>query len=268
MQKVSLVNTTQPSFNSWVTCFKPNPQAKLRLFCFAYAGSSASIFRLWSDSLPTTIEVCPIELPGRGSRLRLAPFTRLDTLVSAIAQALLPYLDKPFAFFGHSMGGLISFELARLLRTEHGLVPFHLFISGRRAPQIPALSPPIHALPEPAFLEELRLLDGTPKAVLENAELMQLLLPTLRADFAVIETYVYAAEPALDCPITAFGGLQDSSVSCDDLEAWREQTSASFSRQMFPGNHFFLHSAQPLLLMNLSQELHQLATRASASHNL
>lgn len=184
------------------------------------------------------------------------PFTHIFPLIQAIAPALLAHLDKPFTFFGHSMGALVSFELARLLRREYGLLPAHLFVSGRRAPQIPDLDPPIHTLPEPAFLEELRRLNGTPKAVLENEELMQLLIPILRADFAVVETYIYQTEPALECPITTFGGLQDVKISHEHLEAWRDQTSASFSLQMFSGNHFFLHSAQPLLLQSLARELH------------
>ena len=253
------------TFDSWVKCSKPNPQACLRLFCFPYAGGWASSFRTWSDNtvfLPKKVEVCPVELPGRGTRLSEAPFTQMEPLVQALAQALLPYMDKPFAFFGHSMGGLVSFELTRFLRKKFGQIPVHLFVSGRRAPQLSATDPPIHALPEPAFLEELRRLNGTPEAVLENAELRQLLLPPLRADFAVIETYVYNAGLTLDCPITAFGGLQDREVSCDQLEAWRYQTSAFFSQHMLPGDHFFLHSAQPLLLQILSQKLHHLASRA------
>lgn len=239
----------------WVICTKPNPQANLRLFCFPYAGGGALSFRTWPNGLSTTIEVCAVELPGRGTRMRLAPFTQLEPLVEALAQALLPNLNKPFALFGHSMGGLVSFELARLLRRKYGLLPVHLFVSGRRAPQVPDLDPPIHALPEPAFLDELRRYNGTPEAVLENKELMQLLLPILRADFAVLETYVYTTEPPLGCPITAFGGLQDCKVSCDHLEAWRNQTSASFSLQMLPGDHFFLNSAQALLLQSLTQHL-------------
>lgn len=248
--------TTTSVFDTWVSRSKPNPQASLRLFCFPYAGGAALTFRTWSNSLPMAFEVCPVELPGRGKRITSAPFTRLQPLVQAIAQALLPHLDKPFAFFGHSMGGLVSFELARLLRKKYGLNPAHLFVSGYRAPQVPDPDPPIRALPEPEFLEELRRLNGTPEAVLENAELMQLLLPALRADFAAIETYVYTPESPLDCPITAFGGLQDREVSCDDLKAWREQTNAAFSLKMLPGDHFFLHSAQPLLLQSLSQELY------------
>lgn len=138
--------------------------------------------------------------------------------------------------------------------------PVHLFVSGRHAPQIPDPNPPIHALNEPAFKEELRRLNGTPEAVLENVELMQLLVPILRADFAVLETYVYTTESPLNCPITAFGGLQDHKVSYDELQTWREQTNAPFLLQMFPGNHFFLHSAQSLLLESLSQELWQMTS--------
>ena len=250
--------TTTEILNSWIKSPKPNPQASVRLFCFPYAGGSSMIFRTWSDSLPTTVEVCPIELPGRLSQMRLAPFTRLEPLVGEIAQALLPYLDKPFAFFGHSMGGLVSFEVARLLRREYKMCPVHLFVSGRRAPQIPPPSPPIHALPDTEFILEMRRFNGTPQAVLENTELMQLLIPTIRADFAVLETYVYTDEPTLDCPISVFGGLQDQEVSYKNLQAWQEQTNAAFSLQMFEGDHFFLHSAQSLLLQSLSQELHRI----------
>lgn len=250
--------TTAPTSKSWIVYPQPNSQAKLRLFCFHYAGGRAWIFRNWSDDLPSSVEICSIELPGRGFRLIEPPFTSLDPLVEAIASALLPHLEKPFAFFGHSMGGLISFELTRTLRKNHGLKPLHLFISGHRAPQLPDPDPPIHNLPESEFVDELRDLEGTPEEVLENAELMQLLLPSLRADFAVIETYAYVAEPPLECPITAFGGLQDQEVSYDELKAWQEQTNASFSLHMLPGNHFFLHSAQLLLLKLLSQDLHRL----------
>lgn len=252
--------TITPASNPWITCPKPNPQASLRLFCFPYAGGGAQSFRVWPDRLPPTVEVCPIELPGRGSRWMETSFIKLLPLVQAIAPALLPHLDKPFAFFGHSMGSLISFELVRLLRRDHGLSPAHLFISGCRAPQVPDSNPPIHTLPEPAFLEKLRRFNGTPEAVLENAELMKFLLPTLRADFAIIETYVYTPGSSLDCPITVFGGLQDYQVSCDRLEAWREQTSTVFSLQMLPGGHFFLRSAQSLLLQFLDRELHQIAS--------
>lgn len=248
------------NLDTWVTCSKPNSQASLRLFCFPYAGGSSLIFRTWCDSLPANVEVCAIELPGRGTHSSSAPFRRLKPLVGAIASALVPHLDKPFALFGHSMGGLLSFEVSRLLRQETGISPVHLFVSASRAPQIPDPDPPIHTLPEPDFLNELRRYNGTPEAVLENTELMQLLIPTVRADFAVIETYVYTPAPPLDCPLTVFGGLQDWKADYKMLEPWGEQTNAAFSLKLFPGDHFFVHSAKSLLLQFLSQELEQIAT--------
>jgi medium-chain acyl-[acyl-carrier-protein] hydrolase len=246
---------TATAIDSWIAFRKPNAQARLRLFCFPYAGTGASIFRTWPDGLPADVEVCPVQLPGRGTRLMETPFTQLSPLVEALAQALIPLLDKPFAFFGHSLGALVGFELARQLRRQSGVQPVRLFVSADRAPQLPQRDRPIHALPEREFLDELRRLNGIPGKVLEEIELMQIMLPVLRADFAVYETYVYSTEPPLSFPISTFGGLQDRRVSRGDLEAWRDQTSASFSLRMFPGDHFFWNTTQPLLLQALSQEL-------------
>jgi medium-chain acyl-[acyl-carrier-protein] hydrolase len=247
--------TTTQTFDSWVKYLRSNFDAKLRLFCFPSAGGEALSFSSWSADIKPDVQVYPIELPGRGLRQSENPFTHIEPLIEALTRALLPYFDKPFAFFGHGMGGLISFELAHLLRQDYGQSPVNLFISGHRAPQIPLLEPPIHNLPEPKFLNKLRRFNGTLEIVLKNAELTKLLLPTLRADFAILETYVYTPRPRLDFPITALGGLQDSRVSCNDLEAWREQTNVNFSMQMFKGNHSFIRSAQPLLLQFLNQEL-------------
>ena len=246
------------TYNCWVRCPNPNPQADFRLFCFPYAGGGASIFRKWSDSLPPYVEVCPIQLPGREDRLKEAPFTHISPLVQTLTQVLRPYLSIPFAFFGHSMGALISFELARQLRAQQEPDPVHLFISGRRAPQIRDRNPLIHTLPQPEFLEELRQLNGTPKVVLENSELMQLFSPILRADFSICGTYTYLEQSPLDCSISAFGGIEDTEETPDLIENWSTQTHSSFSLQMLPGDHFFVNTSQALLLEMLSGELHQL----------
>lgn len=229
------------------------------MFCFPYAGGGATIYRNWPASLPSDVEVHLAHLPGRGNRLREGPFTDLMSMVRALAEAIRPLLDKPFVLFGHSMGAIISFELARQLRQESGILPVHLFASGRRAPQIPNLDPPTYNLPEAEFLEELRRLNGTPQEALKNPELMQLMSPVLRSDFSVVETYEFSPGLPLACPITAFGGLQDTGVSREQLEAWREQTTASFLVRMFPGDHFFLNTSQPLLLRALLQEIYQIA---------
>jgi medium-chain acyl-[acyl-carrier-protein] hydrolase len=186
-----------------------------------------------------------------------SPFTRLSSLVETLAQALVPFLDMPFAFFGHSLGALTGFELARQLRRQSGIQPVCLFVSAARAPQISSPHRPIHALPEAEFLAELRRLNGTPEEVLEHAELMRIVLPILRADFAVYETYAYSPEPPLTCAISGFGGLQDQRVGRGDLDAWCEQTSTSFSLRMFPGEHFFLYTELPRLLRILSQQLRE-----------
>ena len=193
--------------------------------------------------------------------MKESPITRLKPLAQSIAHSLPLVLDKPFVFFGHSMGALLSFEVARLLRRECGQQPIQLFVSGRRAPQVPDKDPPTNRLPESDFVAELRRLNGTPKEVLEHAELLQFMLPILRADFEVNETYEYAPEPPFHFPITACGGLQDNEVNRQDLEAWREQTNASFVLRMFPGDHFFLNAYQPLFLRTLSYDLHHLVSR-------
>ncbi len=249
---------TAPIVDLWIVRPKPNPQAFLRLFCFPYAGGGASVFRAWPDDLPAGVEVCSVQLPGRESRLKEPLFTRLPPLVQTLARVLRSYMNMPFAFFGHSVGTLVSFELARELRRQSAPGPLYLFVAGRWAPQIPDPDPPIHQLPEPEFREELRRFNGTPELVLQHNELMSLLLPTLRADFEINETYAYTADEPLDCPIFAFGGLQDVKVSQEGLAAWRAHTRSNFKLRLFPGDHFFLHSARTLVLQALSQDLIQL----------
>jgi len=183
------------------------------------------------------------------------PYSRLSLLVEALAQAIVPFLDKPFALFGHSLGSLVSFELARKICSSRQLRPVRLFVSAGAAPQIPRRNSAIHALPKEEFMGELRRLNGIPAELRSNKELMDIVLPSLRADFALFESYRYLSGPSLNCPISAFGGLSDQRVSRDDLEAWRDQTTVSFTIRMFPGDHFFLKSTQSLLLQVLSHEL-------------
>ena len=249
---------TTSMFDAWVTCPKPNPQARLRLFCFPYAGGAASLFRTWSEELPAGVEVCPVQLPGRESRFREARYTRLMPLVHALGDVIQPYLTLPFAFFGHSMGALISFELARYLRRQNAPMPGRLFVSAHRAPHLPDPKAPIYNLPDSQFLEELRLLNGMPREVLENAELMELMLPLLRADFAIAETYAYTEDAPLACPISAFGGLADSEVSSEEVAAWRAQTLGNFTVRMLPGDHFFLFKQRSTLLQAISEEAAQM----------
>ena len=247
--------TARP-FDAWIVCREPRPVPRLRLFCFPYAGGNASIFRTWPQSLPDDIEVCPIQLPGRGTRLREPPISDLSILAKVLAQVLRPLFDIPFAFFGHSLGGLIIFELARELRRNHNNIhPVQLVVSGTRAPQRAHRERDIHNLPRAEFIAELRRLKGTPDEILENLELMEIMLPVLRADFALYESYTYAVEPPLGYPIAVFGGLDDPRVEYADLEAWGDQTTVPLTPKMLRGGHFFLNTARSLFLHALAKEL-------------
>ena len=240
--------------NPWIVYSKPNPNAKIRLFCFPYAGGSALVFRDWQNYLPDKIQVCPIEIPGRGSRLMEPLFEDTTSLIKAIAPEIEPDLDLPFAFFGHSLGALISFELACFLQQEYGKVPVHLIVSGRQAPTIPERSPKYH-LPAADLVAELKRLGGTPKEILENEELLELLIPILKADLTMDETYHYQNSEPLSCPLTIFGGTEDPETTDEDLAAWEQHTSNLLSLQMFNGDHFFLNSSKQLLLNKIRKIL-------------
>lgn len=235
----------------------PDPRAHLYLFCFPYAGGTAQVFNSWQAAFPpqTGIQVCSVQYPGRGTRMREPSFTDCRLLVEAFLPHMIPLLNKPFAFFGHSMGAIVAFEVARALRRQSGLQPKHLFVSGRRAPQVPPREPLTYNLPDDEFTEELRRLNGTPPQVLEHAELMQLMLGIIRADFALTQTYVHTQEPPLTCPISVFGGLEDADITRADLAAWCKQTEGACSLRMFAGDHFFIHAAEPLLLRIIREEL-------------
>jgi medium-chain acyl-[acyl-carrier-protein] hydrolase len=232
-----------------------NRQSTQRLFCFPYAGGAASIYRDWGNRLPSSIEVHAPQLSGHGNRLSEPLFRSVQPLVESLAAELRPHLEGSFAFFGHSMGAIIIFELAQLLRRENRPGPSHLFLSGRPCPHLTKKETPTYDLPEPEFIAELRRMQGTPNEVLEHPELMSVLSPILRADLEICQTYEYEPRPPLDCPITVFGGLQDEEVAREQLEGWRDYTTSSFAVRMFPGNHFFLHSSAPVLLRMVAQDL-------------
>ncbi len=233
---------------------KPNPQSRLRLFCFPYAGGTAAVFRSWAQYLPSEIELCAVQYAGRGSRLAEPLGEDVMAVLNGVYQDLQPFLKKPFAFFGHSMGALVSYEFARRLQQEEQPGPFQVFVSGCSAPHVRELKS-TYNLPEPEFIAELRHLQGTPEEVLDNAELMQLMMPIIRADFKVSQTYEYVPGPPLECPIRAFGGLKDETVPREEVEAWSEHTRGSFRAQMLPGDHFFVNTSQSLLTRIIAQEL-------------
>jgi medium-chain acyl-[acyl-carrier-protein] hydrolase len=240
-------------FRSWVVRPEPKPTARLRLFCFPYAGAGASLFLRWPEALPPFVEVCAVQLPGRENRLGESAFSRMHDLVHTLASVLSAHLTTPFVLFGHSLGAFIAFELARRLRDLDLPEPVHLIASGQRAPQVPDSLPAVGHLSDREFiLEMVRRYDAIPQVVLESPKMMEVVLPLLRADVLMLETYTYRKAPPLACPITCLGGLGDNESTTDDLVPWREQTTGPFSVEMFPGGHFFMESARESVLRVLS----------------
>lgn len=245
----------EEKFNSWITCPSPHPAAQVRLFCLPFAGGGASIFHTWGKTLPSTIEVCPVQLPGRENRLREPPYTDLQALVEQLANQLHPYTRKPFALLGHSMGALLAFELTRTLRRQSSPMPRMLFLSAHRAAHLPLRRQPLHGLADPAFIEGVRRLGGTPAEVFAHQELRELVLPLLRADFTVCDRYRFVPEAPLDCPLVLYAGRQDTEVSPQEVEAWREHTTQTARLRIFSGGHFFLQSDRDLLLRAITSAL-------------
>jgi medium-chain acyl-[acyl-carrier-protein] hydrolase len=235
-------------------CLLP-PDRPLRLICFAHAGASAFVFRDWQKLMPPAIGVVAIQLPGHGERMRECPERRIAPLLRDICAAALPFLDRPFALFGHSMGAVIAFELARLLECDHHLTARHLFVSGHRAPSCPGVRSKIHHLPSPAFISALKQYSDTLGGLLDDPEALELFLPILRADLELLETYIFRPGPPLSSPITVFGGEDDSSVPLSDLDEWRLQTVAACTIQVLPGDHFFVTADQHRVVRLIDQAL-------------
>ena len=240
----------------WPRSRRAGDRTSARLVCVPYAGGGASVFRAWSELLPPDVEVVPVQLPGRENRLGEAPYEELSELVVALAAALEIYDDGiPLALFGHSMGALVSYEVARLLRRRGGLRPMCLFVSGHRAPHQARRGRKIYELPNAELVDELSQFGGIPGAVLAQPEFLELLLPVLRADLRVSGTYTYVDETPLDCPIVAFAGVSDPLMTADEVQAWRRHTSGEFSVHMLPGDHFFLNTARAELVGLLWSDL-------------
>ncbi len=209
----------------------------------------------WADLLPD-IEVVLVHLPGRDKRIREPLHERLLPLVDELAEALLPHLDKPYAFFGHSMGGLVSFEVARRLRKMNTRQPSHLFISARRPPHKDDPHKNIYRLSDRDFIRLTEYLYGAlPDLVRQDPEVLRLFLNIMRADFRMLGTYQYTAEPPLEYPISVYGGLDDKSVNEEVLKGWAEQTTSTFHLKMYPSDHFFIQNSRAAVLQELNRTL-------------
>ncbi|MDF3932680.1 thioesterase II family protein [Pseudomonas citronellolis] len=220
----------------------------LRLFCLPYSGASAMVYARWRRQLPAWLDVCPLELPGRGRRFGEALQTDMHALAEQLAEELEERLDAPYALFGHSLGGLLAFELAHALRRRGLPAPAALFASAAPAPSRREHHQELALEQDDAQLvARLRQLGGTPEAVFGDAEMLRLTLPVLRADFLLCGRYRYYRRALLACPIHVFGGKADR-LSVEALSAWQDETAQSFSLEMLDGGHFFINSRETELL--------------------
>lgn len=236
---------------------RPGPEARLRLFCFPHAGAGASAFIRWA--MPAGIEVCGVELPGRGSRARAASGRATGELTRALAAGLRPFLDLPFAFFGHGMGALLALALAQHLVGAGRPGPRALLISGAAAPHLPRRR--MSHLPDAELLAEIRASGGTPHDVVDDlASTTELFLPLLRDDLRLFETCRFARLPVPDCPVHLYGGDRDDLVSAAELAAWADVLPVTGTR-LFPGNHFYLNDQREALTAAIADTLGALVGR-------
>jgi surfactin synthase thioesterase subunit len=220
---------------------QPSPHRRMRLYCFPYAGGSAAAFAGWQEALGPEIEVCAVQLPGRGARMAEAPMTSLKDVVANLAQVIGSQSRMPFAFFGHSLGGLLAYELARFCMLHYLPLPVHLFVSGCSAPQHRGEAKNLHLLPDDELIEALKDYNGTPAEVLANRELMSLLLPVLRADFGLAEHYQYRPGLRLPMPVTVLAGEHDDRTEAVQVEGWAKESAGPCAVHWFDGDHFFIN---------------------------
>jgi medium-chain acyl-[acyl-carrier-protein] hydrolase len=235
--------------------FGTAPGAAIRLLCLPHAGGGATIYRAWGSGFPATVGVCPVQPPGREKRRREPPLASAEEVASLLAAEVMKAVRPPYAIFGHSTGALCAFELARQIRRLGGPGPVHLFVSGRRAPQLPMQRTQLSGLTVDELAAVLRRLGGTPEAVLAQRDVLQLLQPLLVADFAVNEAYTYRPEPPLAVPITAFAATQDRAGDPGQMASWKEQTRTSFAVHTLSGGHFAVFDHAEEVASRIAAEL-------------
>lgn len=228
----------------WIhTYFSGIGEPEKRIFCFHYTGGAAQIFHPWKDFLGPSIEICAIQLPGRWERISEKPLENLDSILEALFCEIESRLNVPYAFFGYSFGGLIAFELCRTLRRNGARMPFHLMTASRWAPHLASPHPHIFALPDDEFLDCLvQMYGGLSPAVLAEPDLVKMLLPVMKADMKVWETFEFKEEAPLNVPISVSGGISDKSLPIESLQAWDTHTVSTFEVVTFDGGHFFFNA--------------------------
>ncbi|GAB3476874.1 thioesterase II family protein [Amycolatopsis cihanbeyliensis] len=238
---------------AWIRRYHPAPEAPHRLVCFPHAGGSASYYFPVARSLSPRVDVLAMQYPGRQDRYTEPCIDDIGELAERAAEVLRPWADQPLAFFGHSMGASLAFEVARKFEAE-GIPLQHLFVSGRRAPTR-TRDEGVHLLDDDGLLAEMRRLGGTEAAVLQEDDLVKMMLPVLRSDYKAAETYRYVPGPDVSCPIHALVGDADPRATVDEARSWGDHTSGEFTLRVFPGGHFYLGEQQAEVLRTISDHL-------------
>ncbi|MGA5130202.1 thioesterase II family protein [Streptomyces olivoreticuli] len=240
--------------SAWVRRFHPAPEGSVRLVCLPHAGGSAPFYFPMSQALSPAVDVLCLQYPGRQER-RLDPgIENIPDYADAIAAELKPWLDVPTAFFGHSMGAVLAYEVALRLERETGTGPVAVFASGRRAPSR-YRDENVHRRDDDGIVKEMQLLSGTDARVLGNEEILRMVLPAIRSDYTAIETYRSEPGASLRAPITVFTGDDDPRTSLEEAEAWRAHTASDFDIHVFPGGHFFLANHSQKIIEIVSAKL-------------
>ncbi|MEU7923762.1 alpha/beta fold hydrolase [Micromonospora sp. NPDC049801] len=232
---------------AWLTCVAPRPAARLRLVCLPYAGAGGGAYRPWAALLGDDVEVWAAQLPGRERRLADPPLSTMDEVATPLVDAIVARVPTPFAIFGHSMGGLIGYEVAARLVARGGPVPQRLVVSAARPPRDAAPLGTAHRLDDAALTRWLHDLGGIPDEVLTDPGLLELILPTVRADLSVVASYRPTTVPPLPLPVDAVAAADDPLVAPDEVAGWAACTAAGFSLTVVPGGHLYLHDTPPPL---------------------
>jgi medium-chain acyl-[acyl-carrier-protein] hydrolase len=244
------------TLDRWVPFRNEAAVVRCRLFSFPHAAGNAAFYRPLRRFMPSELDLCPVELPGRAARLDERPFTSMSALIAHLSDVLQPLMQVPFGFFGHSVGACVAYEAARRLRSADSRTAVHLFVSARGSPDCTSADPrPARVRSDLDLLAILDRFGGTPPAIMQRPELMAALLPALRADLALVEGYAVGRGDRIDCPITAFGGADDMSHS-GLLQSWRDFTRDGFRTCIFPGNHFYFSPSGGALATEIIRDLH------------
>jgi medium-chain acyl-[acyl-carrier-protein] hydrolase len=241
----------------------------IKLFCLPYAGGSAMVYNRWKLSINGMIQIRPVELTGRGKRFTEPYYDNLMQAVDDIYRLVKPELNGLYAFYGHSMGSLLVYELVRKINSLPHPQPVHLFLSGGSPPHIRKSDKVYHKMPEEQFKEEIFKMGGTPREVFENKELLEIFIPLLRADYKILETYEFQPEhPVFDCGITLFNGKEDEEVTSDEIRQWQRYTKVQCPLHEYESGHFFIHDQMEDIVQIINDTLIQALLQSEVSHQV